>query len=70
MAFIAVLPFLLLMPLSGSNAISPGFSNYKSCAKICQCSYDEEGKVSVKCSLAGENFMKEEIQLPPEVYTL
>ncbi|XP_067051773.1 follicle-stimulating hormone receptor-like isoform X2 [Acropora muricata] len=66
------LVFLLLLSFCNADPsdISP-FSQYSSCSTVCRC-FNDDGKVSVKCRISGEQVTAEslEFELPPDVYSL
>ena len=66
------LVFLLVLSFCNADPsdISP-FSQYSSCSTVCRC-FNDDGKVSVKCRISGEQVTAEslEFELPPDVYSL
>ncbi|XP_068752973.1 follicle-stimulating hormone receptor-like [Montipora capricornis] len=67
----ACLLLLLMVALCNVDVIgiSP-FAQYSSCSTVCRCFNNQAGQVSVKCNISGEHIARDEIQLPPKLYSL
>ena len=61
---------LLLVSLCNADPrdITP-FAQYSSCSTVCRC-FNDDGKLSVKCNISGEQITGDGLELPPDVYSL